>query len=117
MEDPVEELLVIVSCPVTAPAAVGSNCTLIVAVWVGFNVMGNVTPEALKPVPLTAAALTVTGAVPVDDRITDCVAGVFRFTFPNATLAALMLNVGTPGPSCSEKVFAVLPALAVKVAL
>ena len=79
--------------------------------------MGNVTPEALKPAPLTAAALTVTGAVPVEDRITDCVAGVLRFTFPNATFVALMLSEGTPAPSCSEKVIAVLPALAVKVAV
>jgi len=64
-----------------------------------------------------AAALTVTGAVPVEVRITDCVAGVFRVTFPNATLVALMLSVGTPVPSCRLKVCATLPALAVNVAV
>ncbi len=32
MEEPVEELLVNVSEPETAPAAVGSNCTVSVAV-------------------------------------------------------------------------------------
>ena len=106
-----------VSCPVTAPATVGSNCTLSVAVWFGFNVIGKVTPETVKPLPLTAAALTVTAAVPVEDRITDCVAGVLRFTFPNATLVALMLSVATPTPSCRLKVCATLPAVAVSVAV
>jgi hypothetical protein len=32
-------------------------------------------------------------------------------------LVALILSVGTPLPNCSKKVFAVLPALAVKVAV
>lgn len=79
--------------------------------------IGKVTPETVKPLPLMAAALTVTGAVPVEVRITDCVAGVFRVTFPNATLVALMLSVGTPVPSCRLKVCATLPALAVNVAV
>ncbi len=79
--------------------------------------IGKVTPETVKPLPLMAAALTVTGAVPVEVRITDCVSGVFRFTFPNATLVALMLSVGTPVPSCRLKVCATLPALAVNVAV
>ena len=79
--------------------------------------IGKVTPETVKPLPLMAAALTVTGAVPVEVRITDCVAGVFRVTFPNATLVALMLSVGTPVPSCRLKVCATLPALAVNIAV
>lgn len=77
--------------------------------------MGNDTPERVKPVPLTAAALTVTGAVPVDDSVTDWVADVLRFTFPNATVVALMLSVGTPAPSSRVKVCATPAALAVKV--
>src|ERR1039458_10415995 len=60
----VDELLVMVSCPVAAPAAVGSNSTLSVACWPGFNVIGNVPPEIAKPAPATAAALTGTGAGP-----------------------------------------------------
>ena len=75
------------------------------------------TPETVKPLPVTAAALTVTAAVPVEVRITDCVVGVLRFTFPNATLVALMLSVGTPKPSCRLKVCATLPALAVNIAV
>jgi hypothetical protein len=34
-----------VSCPVAAPAAVGSNCTFSVTDWVGFKVTGNVAPD------------------------------------------------------------------------
>jgi len=78
-------------------------------------VIGKGPPETVKPVPLTAAALTVTAAVPVEDRISDCVAGVFKVTLPKATLAELMVSVGTPAPSCSAKVLATLSALAVRV--
>jgi len=69
-------LLVTVREPLTRPskAAVGLNSTLRVAVWVGFSVRGKVAPETEKPVPLTLAAVTVTGAVPVEDRIIDWVA-------------------------------------------
>ena len=83
----------------------------------GFNVSGKVAPETENPVPLTLAALTVTGAVPVEDRITDWVAGELTKTSPKEMLVALMLNVGTPVPSCRAKVFATLPALAVNVAV
>lgn len=87
--------------PLTSPskAAVGLNSTLRVAVWVGFNVSGKVAPETENPVPLTLAELTVTGAVPVDDSVTDCVAGEFIKTSPKEMLVALMLSVGTPVPS------------------
>lgn len=111
----VDELLVTVSVPLTGPATVGLNSTLRIAVWVGFRVTGNVTPETEKPVPLTLAALTVTGAVPVEDRVTVCVAGEFCITLPKAMLVALMLSVGTPVPSCSENVLATLLALAVRI--
>jgi hypothetical protein len=42
---PLEELLVKVSWPAAAPAVVGSNCTVSVAVWLPVRVIGNVTPE------------------------------------------------------------------------
>jgi hypothetical protein len=95
----VDEVLTTVSVPVAAPATVGSNCTLIVTVWFGLNVIGKVPPEIVNPLPLTVTELTVTAAVPVEDRITDCVAAEFRFTSPKAMLVALMLSVGTPDPS------------------
>ena len=65
----------------------------------GFSVKGKVAPETVNPVPLTLAALTITGAVPVEDRIIDWVAGEFTRTSPKEMLVALMLNVATPAPS------------------
>jgi hypothetical protein len=51
-------------------------------------------PESVKPVPLTVAESTVTDEVPVEDKITVCVAGVFKTTFPNPMLVASMLSAG-----------------------
>jgi hypothetical protein len=90
---PVEEVLVTVSWPVRAPRAVGSNSTSSVAVCPGVSVTGNAGPDIVKPVPVNTAELTVTDAVPVEDKITVCVADVFNTTFPNPTLVALMLRV------------------------
>ena len=74
-------------------------------------------PEIVKPVPATVAALTVTAAVPVEDRVSVCVVAVFTLTLPKARLDELTLRVGTPGLSCRAKVSATLPALAVRVAV
>jgi hypothetical protein len=70
-----------------------------------------------NPAPLTVSALIVTAAVPVDDRVSVCVAAEFTLTLPKATVEALTPSVGTPDPSCSAKVFALPPALAVRVTL
>ncbi len=72
-------------------------------------------PETVKPLPLTAAALTVTAAVPVEDRVRVCVVAVFTFTLPKDKLDELTLSVGTAGPSDRAKVSVTLPALAVRV--
>jgi len=69
----------------------------------------------VNPVPVTVAPLIVTDAVPVEFNVTDCVAGVLSVTLPKLKLVELMLNVGTPAPSCRAKVRAALPALAVSV--
>jgi hypothetical protein len=114
---PVDELLVNVSEPDAAPAAVGSNCTVSVAVCLGFSVNGKLAPETENPVPLTASALIVTAAVPVDDRVSVCVVAEFALTLPNETVEALTPSVGTLDPICSAKVFVLLPALAVSVTL
>jgi hypothetical protein len=66
----VDELLVMVNCPVAAPAVAGLNTILSVAAWPGLNVTGNVPPEIAKPAPVTVAALTATGAVPVEVKVT-----------------------------------------------
>lgn len=49
---------------------------------------GNFAPDTLNPVPDTAAEFTVTATEPVEERVTDCVAGVPTGTLPNATLVA-----------------------------
>ena len=71
----------------------------------------------MKPVPATVAALTVTAAVPVEDRVNVCVVAVFALTLPKDKLDELTLSVGTPAPSVSAKVSATLLALAVRVAV
>jgi len=90
-----DELLVMLNCPVTDPAAVGLNCTVSTRDWPALSVAGNVVPETAKPVPVTVAALIVTGAVPVEFRVTDFVTVVFSDTFPNDSELALTLSVGT----------------------
>src|SRR5260370_154500 len=59
---PVDELLLIVICPVADPAVVGRNCTCNVIDCVGFSVTGKPPPTIVKPAPLLPPQLTVTGA-------------------------------------------------------
>jgi len=113
---PVVELLVTVSWPVTGPAAEGRNCTLSVAVWLGFNVSGNGAPDNVNPVPVSAAALTVTGSVPVDVKVTDCVAAVFTATSSKTKLLVLTLRMSDAALNCSGTVIELPPELAVKIA-
>jgi hypothetical protein len=93
---PFVELLLIVSCPLAAPVAVGRNCTCRVIDWVGFNVTGRLGPTIVKPAPVIAAEFTVTGDVPVDVSVNDCVVAVFTVTLPKLRLAALTVNWGAP---------------------
>lgn len=72
----VKELPITVICPAAAPAATGLNLTVNTAACPGFNVIGKVAPTREKPVPVSAAEWTVSAAVPVDVRVTDCVAAV-----------------------------------------
>jgi hypothetical protein len=68
---PVDELLLIVICPLDVPAAVGRNCTCNVIDCVGFSVTGRLAPRIVKPVPMMAAELIITGEVPVDVNVSD----------------------------------------------
>jgi hypothetical protein len=43
---------------------------------------------------MIAAEFTVTGAVPVDVNVKDCVVAVFTVTLPKLKLAALTVNCG-----------------------
>ena len=91
---PLIELLLTVSCPVAVPVAVGSNCACTVTDWLGFSVTGKVAPATLNGGPLAVAALIVTGAVPVDVSVTDCVDAVLSGTFPKFTAAGLTVSCG-----------------------
>jgi hypothetical protein len=78
-------------------------------------VTGKLAAEIEKPVPVMVAELMVTGAVPVDVRVTDCVAEVFTCTLPKAMLVALILSVGTAAFNCRAKILATPPEVAVSV--
>ena len=51
-------------------------------------------PEIEKPMPPTVNAVTVTGAVPDEFRVSDCVVVVFSITLPKASVPALRVNWG-----------------------
>ena len=92
--EPVEESLLIVIWPLALPVATGKNCTCSVMTCVGFSVAGKLPPTIVKPVPVIAAELTVTGAVPVDVSVNDCVVAVFTVTLPKLKVAVLTVNCG-----------------------
>lgn len=116
VEVPPAELLVTDTCPLAAPAAVGSNCTLSVSVWPGDNVAGSTTPAIEKPVPLSDAALTVTGMVPIDERTSGFVTTEFTGTLPKVRLDALAAKTAVAASSWTLNVCATPPALAVSMA-
>ena len=95
----------------------GANCTFNVAVWLGFNVSGKLTPEIVNPVPVIVAALMMTGAEPVDFKVRGCDAVVFTSTLPKAMLVAFTLSVAVPAYSVSAKLFVTPFAFAVSVAV
>jgi hypothetical protein len=91
---PLDELLLMVICPLAVPVAVGLNCTGRVIDCVGFNVTGKLPPMIAKPAPLIAVESTVTGEVPVDVSVNDCVVAAPTITLPKLRLAALTVNCG-----------------------
>ena len=48
----------------------------------------------VKPAPVILAALTVTGVVPVEVSVNDCVEAVPSATLPKLTLALLIVSCG-----------------------
>jgi hypothetical protein len=105
-------LLLMVSLPVTAPAVVGSNWTFSVVVCEGLSVSGKLPPTVEKPAPVIVAELMVTGDVPVDDRVTVWVVGVFTATLPKLRVVALTANCGVPAtPVPLNATAAVLPVV------
>jgi hypothetical protein len=114
---PAYALLERVTAPESVPALVGSNPTESVAACPGFSVRGKVTPEMLKPVPVSDPELMVRGAVPVEDNVTERVEGVLTTTLPKLTLLALRVSAGIHAFSWIAKVFEALSAVAVRVAV
>ena len=112
----VDELLLMLNCPVAGPAADGSNVSVTERVFPGLNVVGRLPAEAEKPAPVTVNEFTVTGAVPLEVRVTVCVVELFTPTAPKATLVAFRVSAGMAAFSCRETVFEVLPVAAVRVA-
>jgi hypothetical protein len=90
---PVEELLVRVNVPTEAPATVGSKLTVSVAVCPAFSVSGKLNPESVKPLPVTAAALTVTASVP--DEVSVIVLEAFAPTSANPKFTSVVLSVSS----------------------
>jgi hypothetical protein len=69
----------------------------------------------VNPAPDRVDALIVTAVLPIDDKVSVCVACVFTPTFPKTTLVVLRLSAG-PAVSCRAKICVTPPALAVSVA-
>jgi hypothetical protein len=76
------------------PADVGLNWTCRVTDWLGFNVAGRLPPTIVKLFPVIVAEFTVTGAVPVDVSVKDCVVAVLTVTLPKFRVAALTASCG-----------------------
>jgi hypothetical protein len=70
---PLDELLAIVSTPVNVLTWGETNWSVKLAVCPGFRVNGKVIPEAENNDPTTERLEIVTGALPVELRVIDCV--------------------------------------------
>ena len=90
----------IVRDPAAAPAAVGVNVAVKVALWPAFNVTGRLGPVMLNPVPLAAAPEMVTLSPPVLLTLTGTLCALPSVTFPKFTLPGLAARVpaATPVP-------------------
>ena len=89
------------------------------AVCPGFKVTGVVIPVAPNREPTTEMEEIVTGTVPDDVRVTDCVPMLPTETLPNDTDGALTVRAGMPvtGESVMLNVLVIPPASAVMVAV
>src|SRR5215469_12412792 len=109
---PVDELLLMVSCPLAEPAAAGLNCTCRVTDWLGFRVIGKLPPMMEKPVPVMLAELMVREVVPVEVRVRDWVVVLLTVMLPKLRLDALRVNCGSAAvPVPLNVTWLVLPAV------
>ena len=73
-----------------------------VAVWPGLRVRGAVTPDAVNREPATEIPEIVTGAVPVDVRVTVFFTVCPTVTSPKLTLVELTPRAGVPELACAK---------------
>jgi hypothetical protein len=81
-----------VRVPDDAPNAVGSNCTLNVALRLAVKLTATFPPARENPLPATVAAVTEIGDVEGVESVTLCVVGVFKITLPKFRLVALTFS-------------------------
>jgi hypothetical protein len=103
--------------PVTGVVVEGLKLTVSVAVWPSLRVSGKFTPAILNPAPVSVPALMVSGAVPVEVRVTDLVAALFSVTLPKARLLVLRVSVEMEAFRSRATVLETAPAVAVRVAV
>lgn len=93
---PVEELPAIVRTPVNELTWGEVKVNVSFAVCPGLRVAGVVRPDAANREPATERLEIVTGEVPVDVRVIDCLAVCPATTFPKFTFVELTLKVAVP---------------------
>jgi hypothetical protein len=90
---PVVALLLIVSCPVADPAAVGRNCSFKVTDWFGLKVTEELPETMVNSAPLMDAESNVTASVPDDVSVTEPVAEEFTVTLPKLRVEPLIVRM------------------------
>jgi hypothetical protein len=111
------ELVLSVSSPFTFPAAFGLSCTIRVADWPGFSVIGMVASGTEKPGPVMVIESIETGASPVDETISGCEYVPSTFTVLKSRTRLLTSRFATNGLSCRINVCERPERLAVRFAV
>jgi hypothetical protein len=89
---PAELLATTINAPFVVPSDVGLNTRFRVVEFPGGNVAGKLSPVVVNPDPEVVAELIVTGAVPVEVRVSDCVDTEFNAACPKETELELALR-------------------------
>ncbi len=90
-------LLCMTSWPLTEFAVLGLNWTIRTDCCPGFRVIADERPETEKPLPVTAADLIVSAAVPLAVSVTDLLTAVPTETFPKASAKVLGVSAAFDG--------------------
>ena len=105
-------LLATDTLPVALPAVDGENVAVKVAVWPGFRIRPEETPEALNPAPETVTLEIVTVEFPTFVNVTFCVPLLETFTLPKLTDEELEFSKRVEAVTVSTAALLVaLPAL------